>query len=108
MKIRIHSFANILSAELGDADKGANGLVFDYGDTRSGEDDEDDDDDDDDDEKYGLGMCPSIHIGFHTSIARKHALIEWDFEQQIYSIQCLCPGGIWVEGVLKQTVTLIF
>eukprot|EP01036_Dinobryon_divergens_P029535 gene29535-38650_t len=91
-----------LVSELGDADKGANGLVFDYGDTRSGEDDEDDDDDDDD-EKYGLGMCPSIHIGFHTSIARKHALIEWDFEQQIYSIQCLCPGGIWVEGVLKHT-----
>lgn len=53
-------------------------------------------------------MCPSIHIGFHSSIARKHALIEWDLEQQNYSIQSLCPGGIWVDGVLKHTVTAIY
>lgn len=92
--------AQSLVAALGDADRGANGLIFEYsnslrGGTLTSAEEE---------QEEPVAPFPSMHIGFDKSIARRHALIEWDFEEQEFQIRCLSRAGLTVNGTISLQV----
>jgi len=91
--------AEDLVSALGGADRGAEGLVFEYNNSMKGGMVKSDNSRSKEENPAIVPLFPSVHIGFHSSIARRHALIDWDTAQREFRIQSLSEVGVMVDGL---------
>jgi hypothetical protein len=82
--------AQSLVTGLGDAERGAEGLSFEYNNSLRGGSTHS--------KAETVSPFPSLHIGFHGSIARRHALIDWNPQRLGFQIRSLSSAGLVLNG----------